>query len=270
MNNMCQNYLPISPWEKVITSRLPGIQPLENIDLLYLQDDAFNSQMSYRDLLIKEKRSEVYQLSKKALPSAQELLESILVILKKNSRYKIFSDRVQRPDNRVIFLNEDNPIIVAGRIVQEDLLILQWNSSSQEHILNGGILCFPALWKLEEKINKPLSRIHKPVIPYDNKVTKSVQRMFNNLKVDRPLWRANWYLYDNPELFTPLTEKFSHTTRKEYFDGEFWIRVERQTLTRLPNTKSIVFGIHTYVVNKKNLNKQQISSLKEFNFKKKN
>ena len=120
---------------------------------------------------------------------------------------------------------------------------------------------------LEEKINKPLSRIHKPVVPYDNKVAKSVQRMFDNLKVDRPLWRANWYLYDNPELFTPLTEKFSHTTRKEYFEGEFWVRVERQTLTRLPNTNSIVFGIHTYVVNKKDLNKQQVTSLKEFKFK---
>ena len=68
--------------------------------------------------------------------------------------------------------------------MQEDLLILNWNSSYNEHVLDGGILCFPALWKLTEKVNKPLSRIHKPVKTYDPKVTRSVQRMFNNLKTN--------------------------------------------------------------------------------------
>ena len=49
MDKICQNFLPISPWEKNVTSRLPGIQPLEHVDLLYMVDDAFNAQMSYRD-----------------------------------------------------------------------------------------------------------------------------------------------------------------------------------------------------------------------------
>ena len=60
MEKTCQKYLPISPWEKVVTARLPGIQPLKHADLLYLEDDAFNAQMSYRDLLIKEKRSKIF------------------------------------------------------------------------------------------------------------------------------------------------------------------------------------------------------------------
>ena len=268
MKNTCQNYLPISPWENVVTSRLPGIQLLKHEDLLYLEDDAFNAQMSYRDFLIKEKRSEVFHLSNKALPAAIELLDSILAVLKKNSRYKIYPDRVQRPDKKIIFLKEDNPIVVAGRLIQEDLLILYWNNSIQEHMLEGGVLCFPALWTLKEKIYKPLSRIHKPVLHYDDRITKSVQRMFNNLKVDKPVWRANWYLYEDPELFSPLSEKFSHTTKKEYFEGDFWVRVERQTLKRLPVTNAIIFGIHTYMVNKKQLTLKQITSLKEYSLNK--
>ena len=267
MDKICQNFLPISPWEKNVTSRLPGIQPLEHVDLLYIVDDAFNAQMSYRDYLIKEKRSEVFYLNEKSLSAAQELLEFILNILKTKSEYKIYKDRVKRPDNKIIFLNEDNPIVVAGRIVQEDLLILNWSNSYNEHVLNGGILCFPALWKLREKINKPLSRIHKPVKIYDIRVTRSVQRMFNNLQTNKPLWRANWYLYQDPELFSPLSEEFSHTTNKEFFDGDFWVRVERQTLMRLPNTESIIFGIHTYVVKKDNLQDKQITSLKQFKSK---
>ena len=268
MEKICQNFLPISPWEKIVTSRLPGIQPLEHMDLLYLVDDAFDAQISYRDFLIKEKRSEVFYLSDKALPSAQELLGSILTILKNNSKYEIHPDKVQRPDKKIIFLKEDNPIIMAGRLIQEDLLILHWDKTLQEHILEGGVLCFPALWTLKEKINKPLSRIHKPVAHYNDKITRSVQRMFNNLKVDKPIWRANWYLYKNPELFSPLSEKFSHTTQKEYFEGDFWVRVERQTLNRLPVTNAILFGIHTYVVNKKQLTLKQVTSLKNYSLSK--
>jgi len=264
MEKICQNFLPISPWEQIVTSRLPGIQPLEHSDLLYLEDDAFSAQMSYRDFLIREKRSETFYLSEKALSTAKELLESILAILKNNSNYKIYPDRVQRPDKKVIFLKEDNPIIIAGRLIQEDLLILHWDNTLEEHILEGGVLCFPALWTLREKINKPLSRIHKPVANYNDKITRSVQRMFNNLKVDKPIWRANWYLYNDPELFSPLSEEFSHTTKKEYFEGNFWVRVERQTLKRLPVTNAIIFGIHTYVVNKNKLTLKQVTSLKNY------
>ena len=38
-------------------------------------------------------------------------------------------------------------------LIQEDLL-LHWDDNFQEHILEGGVLCFPALWTLKEKINK--------------------------------------------------------------------------------------------------------------------
>ena len=66
MKDICQNFLPYSPWDNISTSRLPGIQPLENSKMLFMIDDAFNAQMSYRDYLIKEKRSEVFNLNKKS------------------------------------------------------------------------------------------------------------------------------------------------------------------------------------------------------------
>ena len=87
--------------------------------------------------------------------------------------------------------------------------------------------------------------------------------MFTNLKVETPLWRANWYLYDDPELFTPQKEALSQTTRKSFFEGDFWVRVERQTLVRLPESDAIVFGIHTFVVGKPDLTSNQIDSLKK-------
>ena len=81
MKDICQNFLPYSPWDNIATSRLPGIQPLENSKMLFIKDEAFNAQMSYRDYLIKEKRSEVFYLNNKSLSAAQELLEFILNIV---------------------------------------------------------------------------------------------------------------------------------------------------------------------------------------------
>ena len=130
-------------------------------------------------------------------------------------------------------------------------------------MLDGGILCFPALWKLREKINKPLSRIHRPVKVYDTRVTRSVQRMFKN---KQPTLESKLVFIPDPELFFSSVRKvFTHLIK--IFDGDFWVRVERQTLMRLPNTESIIFGIHTYVVKKDNLQNKQITSLKQFKSK---
>ena len=164
---------------------------------------------------------------------------------------------------KIIFLKEDNPIIVAGGLIQEDLLILHWDNTLEEHILEGGVLCFPALWTLQEKMNKPMSRIHRPVEHYTEKVSKIVQRMFDNVQSGKALWRANWYLYNSPELFSPQKERLSNTTRKSFFEGDFWVRVERQTLFKLPQSHSIVFGIHTFVVHRSHLSSEQILSLKK-------
>ena len=107
-----------------------------------------------------------------------------------------------------------------------------------------------------------MSRIHRPVQHYTEKISRLVQRMFVNLKVETPLWRANWYLYNDPELFAPQKEELSQATRKSFFEGHFWVRVERQTLVRLPVTGAIIFGIPTFVVSRSRLTLSQIRSLK--------
>ncbi len=262
MRLICQKSLPISPWDNEITSRLPGIQPLKK-DSLFLQDDAFCKQMEYRDILIRQNREKVFKLHTKSYAVAEELLNFVLDKVALNQDYSLSGRTVVRPDGKKVFLDQDNPLISAGRLVQEDLLIMEWDNETNEHVLRGGVLCFPALWTLEEKMNKPMSRIHRPVNHYTEKISKLVQRMFTNLKVETPLWRANWYLYDDPELFSPQKEEFSQTTRKAFFEGDFWVRVERQTLFRMPKTNAIIFGIHTYVVARTGLTSFQIASLKK-------
>ncbi len=261
MRIICQNILPISPWDNAATARLPGIQPLKD-KTLFIVDDAFEQQMEYRDYLIKEMRLKVFELNVIAEEAAGELLTLVLKNLRNTPGYSLKGSKVIRPDGKKVSLKDDNELVTAGRLVQEDLLILEWNQNFKEHVLIGGILCFPALWTLQEKMNKPMTRIHKPVEHYTDKISNVVQRMFNNLKAGIPLWRANWYLYQDPELFAPQKEYLSHPTQKSFFEGNFWVRVERQTLLKLPKSGAIVFGIHTFIVHKSSLTSEQMFSLK--------
>ncbi|MEO1001470.1 MAG: heme-dependent oxidative N-demethylase subunit alpha family protein, partial [Pseudomonadota bacterium] len=70
-----------------------------------------------------------------------------------------------------------------------------------------------------------------------------VQRLFDGLRPGRPLWRANWLLYTDPALHAPRSEgEGGHAGTPRY------IRSERQTLVKFPETGAVVFSIKTDVV----------------------
>ena len=126
----------------------------------------------------------------------------------------------------------------------------------EEHVMTGAMLCFPASWSLEQKFMKSLVKIHVPVDEYTPDIARRVQRVFDGIKVERPMWRANYLFYNDPELFQPHKEK----DRRDYDAGKpKWLRVERQTLKRLPETKAVVFAIHTYVLSQDRLEELEIS-----------
>tara|TARA_B100001989_G_scaffold43972_1_gene27519 strand:- start:349 stop:762 length:414 start_codon:yes stop_codon:yes gene_type:complete len=131
-----------------------------------------------------------------------------------------------------------------GRLVQNDFCILQ--KTGNEHVLTAAALCFPASWSLEEKFLKPLIDIHTPVKEYNDVIAKRVQRLFDGLQIDRPLWRFNALYYEDPHLFQP--RRANQPRRKPAPNKANYFRSERQTLVKLPKSGAIIFGIHTFVV----------------------
>lgn len=151
-----------------------------------------------------------------------------------------------RPDGESVGLDSDAPLAVAGRLVQEDLCLLQLPpdpQSDSEYLLSAASLCFPSRWLLSEKIGRPLTPIHAPVPDYDEELARRVNRVFSALPVERPLWRSNWSAAPTGELRL-LPEPGLRS--EEAARGPFWLRVERQTLRRLPETRAVVFGIRAH------------------------
>ena len=231
-----QSQLPLQPWTHPRTARLPGVNPLDWDDWL-LVDDAYAAQMALKDRLLAEITPAV--LADGAGEPAAEHLSLMLPRLARKQGFTVDRNGVTRPDGVRVPL-DGSALVTAARLVQQDLCIME--KRGDEHVLTAAALCFPSNWRLTDKIGRPMIAIHAPVPHYDAALAARVQRIFDAMHPDRPVWRMNYLLYANPELHQP--RRLEGVTRE---NGRF-VRCERQTLVKLPNTGAIVFGIHNIVV----------------------
>jgi hypothetical protein len=141
-----------------------------------------------------------------------------------------------------------DPLELAGRLVQEDLCLIQ--NGGVGPVFTAASLCFPSRWRLLDKIGKPLAAVHAPVPLYAQRLAGPVDRFMRNLKPGHIVSRQNWSLLDDPALFQPggkwRLQASTDITAKNAGSSIF-LRVERQTLRRLPLTQAVLFGIRVHV-----------------------
>jgi hypothetical protein len=225
-----------------------GLHALAPEDWLEAGADA-TQQMAERRRLLAERPAEVVAALPESAAGCRELYALVLDHLA-----LCFPDRWRRVDGALVdgrsrerfAIDPADPLATLGRMVQEDFCLLQ--ASPGGYRLTAAVLCFPAHWRLADKLGRPLDVIHAPVPGFDLRLAQPVDRFFAALQVERPVWRANWSLVDTPELFRPP----EHRARPRRIDAarageQLWLRVERQTLRRLPACGAVVFGIRTYL-----------------------
>ena len=246
------------PWASRATSRLPGTGPVAPDDWLRV-DDAYAGQMALRQRLMTSHCDLVHALRPQAMAPARELLDIVLDELDARSDFTVEYNAVTRPDGKIVSVNHDTPLLTLGHLVQQDFCILQ--RIEGEHVLTGAILCFPASWTLDEKIDRPMTAIHDPVAPYTADIAARVQRLFDMIRPDCPLWRVNLLLYHDAALFQP--RRMADRRIKPKASAEF-VRSERQCISRLPKTGAIVFAIHTTVTRLSHLSNKMQSALARY------
>ena len=231
------------PFDASSEKPLPGISPLDPDQWLMI-DDAYAAQMALRQELITTKRDQVIAIDPVAMPAARELLGQVVDYFNRIGVMQHLNGMVHTPDGRHVPVDYDDPMGCMGQIAQNDFAIME--QRGDEYVLTAAVLCFPASWLLAEKFMRGLVSIHDPVDPYDDQIAKRVQRLFDGIQVDRPLWRFNALRYADPALFQPRSMYARRPGEKRYTAR--YLRSERQTLIRLPETRAVVFGIHTFVV----------------------
>ncbi|MDW6025062.1 DUF3445 domain-containing protein [Mesorhizobium sp. BAC0120] len=148
-----------------------------------------------------------------------------------------------------------HPLYAASLLVQEDLVLMRRDEEGWR--LVAASLCFPSSWSLTEKFGKPLQDIHTPVPGFGpgTRIADVIQRIFDKLQVAQPVERMNWSLQAGSALYMPLSNagrqeraerKPSHFAETDVAANAF-IRVERQTLRKLPKSGDVLFTIRIYL-----------------------
>ncbi len=150
------------------------------------------------------------------------------------------------PAGRTIDLAGDEPpLLIASRLVQEDLCLMRDGPGGYR--LAAASLCFPSSWSLTEKFGMTLDGLHDNVPGYPDFLAGRMARIFAHMKVEMPVKRLNWSIYTDDDLHHPQ----SKTRPRNWFEeeGEFsaFVRIERQTLRRLPVSGDILFTIKIHV-----------------------
>lgn len=246
-----------APYADARQRRKPGLAPLDFATWIET-DQHYAEQMAYREHLMTDRRAVVFAETENSRPAQTELLNILLTNLNRRPDFTVAADSVTRPDGVVVPTGQtlEPPVLTAGRLTQEDFCILE--KGAEEYVLTSAILCFPSRWSLAEKIGHPLTAIHGPVPDYTDDLAKRVNRVFEGVKVDLPLWRANWTVHDHAELHQP-----SGSWRAEEGGETLYIRVERQTFVRLPQSQAVVFGIRTFIDPLDRLTDEQAAALCE-------
>ena len=222
-----------------------GLEPIEEADWLEI-DNLFDSEIELKKKLYESHYKEIHQELDLSFQSQEELLEILKTHLKQ-----------YHPSHKIIATETSSPLQNASLMVQEDLVLMM--PSEEKYLLGAASLCAPSNWSLKEKFNNSLIDLHKHVPLYEKKIGNRVNKIFNNLPNDRIFQRFNWSIYEDASLFQPAKSKSlverSKTITDKNAGNRLFIRVERQTIRRLPRTQAIVFTIRVHV--------DPLSSIKE-------
>lgn len=196
--------------------------------------------MAYRRELMTSRRDIVFQAIGTAEAACTELRDMI------------------REESECFEYEDGPPLLEAASNVQEDFCVLQ--KQGDHHVLTAAVMCFPSSWDVREKIGRSIASIHGPV-PEFSDVSRTVERMLSAIRVEQPLGRANFLIYTDPELHQPRGEGIAKPIAPK---APRYIRVERQTLRRLPQSLAVVFAIHTYIVPESTLSAEEHDLLASF------
>jgi hypothetical protein len=137
-----------------------------------------------------------------------------------------------------------HPLDAAGRLVQEDLVVLV--ARDGRLVCGGGSVCFPNRWDLASKVGRSMSEIHSPVAQLNEQLGAPIDKALERLTPERSFWRLGYGLIETPELYLPV-DGTAPSAGDDVPAERYHLRVERETLRRLPRTGCILFTIRTYI-----------------------
>lgn len=140
------------------------------------------------------------------------------------------------------------PIERAASTVSDDLCVMVPRDG--QFVLGAASLCVPTFWSLNENIGKPLAGLHSLLPHGGTELSSRINRIFAGLQPGPVLERFNWTVQLGGERFTPSSEPMKRALaelNEKDAASDLFLRVERQTIRKLPETGAVLFSIRICV-----------------------
>ncbi|KAE9407115.1 hypothetical protein BT96DRAFT_963334 [Gymnopus androsaceus JB14] len=189
-----------------------------------------------------------------ALPGSElacrELMEMVVQFLcvrypnqfQLDNRTGVFHNRILGTQSNI---DKEDPLVVINDNVPEDFLMTLPDPKTGEFRMVGGVSCSSIGWNVGTKIGKPLKAIHDPVPDYKDKMEFSMDRFFSKMPADKPIQRGSWGLEVGQPLWLQEDDPHFATRTTQNPDlklEDIFLRVDWQTLRRLPRSGAIIFN----------------------------
>lgn len=147
-----------------------------------------------------------------------------------------------------------DPMVMAAKMVQDDLAIMIEGTDGQ-YYLKAGAIILPGFWRFKDKVGLPLNAIHTTgdVPKYQEKLQTGMSKFFTRLTCEKPVVRNNYFIQTDSDLgwSSSIGDENSdvvgwYTAPEAATIDQLYFRSERQSLRRLPKTGAVVFTIRTY------------------------
>lgn len=135
-------------------------------------------------------------------------------------------------------------LLAAARLVSDDLVVM--TRGDHGRWLTGAIvLTAPTFFSVDHAYGRDLTALHGPV-PEGEALAGRIARVFDAVRPGQVLERFNWTLQWGDERFTPDAAPLRAAAAAAPVSrarDQLHVRVERQTIIRLPATGAVLFTI---------------------------
>jgi hypothetical protein len=216
-----------------------GLRPLDLAEWIQVTED-YDDEIALKHHYSDTQPATVLRWIPGVEAESQEVLDAIVDHLQERDPRR-FGHYSNDPAGR-------HPLDAAGRLVQEDLVLLVERPTDHglELVCGGGSVCFPNRWDLTSKVGHTMSEVHAPVAQLNEQLAGPIDRTLERLEPDRSFWRLGYGLVQSADLYQAV-DGTAAVPRGDVPPDGWYLRVERETLRRFPDTRCILFTIHTYL-----------------------
>lgn len=161
-------------------------------------------------------------------------------------------------------LGIDGGLAEAALAHHEDMCLLTRRADEPFYRLVGTAVAFPTDWIPARKMGLSLTAMHAPIHGYAEQLASGVDHFMARLRSGRIFGRCNWFIAPTGQMRWLADEQpqsaFAAVTAQNAGEMLF-VRCERQTLRRLPETGAILFTIGVYVAPLRSLSDASVARL---------